>query len=158
MSRLKYLNYLILYFSGILLFLHSCKTNTLNKSNPAAKIEFEKTGCLNKCKAYKLSVSNTGYATYEGILNVTKTGKHAYQLPRKANQNFWRLVNKDSLLKMNESYNYGDEDTQQHFLKYYESGKLTKEVRFGPFPPKQLIRLEKQLDSIAEFSKWKAIR
>lgn len=59
---------------------------------------------------------------------------------------------------MEEAYNYGDEDTQQHFLKYFSDGKLIKEIRFGPFPPAILTQIRQKLDSISESSRWKAIK
>ena len=137
------------------LFFYSCSTHHASKTNFTETIEFEKTECLNKCKAYKISVSSNGYSTYEGVSNVSKIGKYFRQLKKDENDNFWKIINKDSLLKMNEAYNYGDEDTQQHFLNYYSEGKLIKEIRFGPFPPPLLMRIDEKLEAISESGEWK---
>ncbi len=147
------------YLSVILLaLLSSCKTSNVIQNKLTEIIEFEKTGCLNKCKAYKITISNSGYATYEGILNVPRIGKYECTLKKETTNDLWKTINRDSLLKMNASYNYGDEDTQQHFLKYYSDGKLIKEIRFGPFPPALLRQIDQKLDNISESSRWKAIK
>lgn len=139
----------------LIFFFVSCSTQHISKTQVVETIEFEKTGCLNNCKSYKISVSSNGYSTYEGMSNVSKTGKYFRQLKKRENDKFWKIINKDSLLKMNEAYNYGDEDTQQHFLKYYSEGRLIKEIRFGPFPPPLLVLIDKKLDTISEKGRWK---
>ena len=151
----NYLNYLSVI---ILALVSACKTSNVNQSKLVETIELENTGCLNKCKAYKITISNSGYATYEGILNVPRTGKYDCTLKKVITNDLWETINRDSLLKMEEAYNYGDEDTQQHFLKYFSDGKLIKEIRFGPFPPAILTQISQKLDSISESSRWKAIK
>jgi hypothetical protein len=140
---------------AFLLFLFSCYTYSLNKNENTETIEFEKTGCLGKCKIYKIAVSSNGSATYQGISNVSKIGKYFRKLKKGENENLWKIINKDSLLKMNEAYNYGDEDTQQQFLRYFSDGKLIKEIRFGPFPPDNLKQIDSALEVISEKKGWK---
>src|SRR5690349_13802747 len=94
------------------LFFFSCSAH-LTRIKPDETIAFEKTGCLGKCKSYKISVSRNGYSIYEGISNVSKTGKYFRVLKKKENTDFWQIIDQDSLSAMQESYNYGDEDTQQ---------------------------------------------
>ena len=139
-----------------LLFFFSCyNTQHFSKNENTEIIEFEKTGCLGKCKIYKIYVWRNGYATYEGIANVSKTGKYFRKLKKGENENFWKIINKDSLLKMNEAYNYGAEDTQQHFLRYFSGEKLIKAIRFGPFPPDNLKQIDSALEAISEKRGWK---
>jgi len=141
----------------LILFFFSCGVH-LTKIKPDETIEFEKTGCLGKCKSYKIAVSRNGYSTYEGISNVAKIGKYSRKLKKEENEDLWKIVNQDSLSRMRESYNYGDEDTQQHFLKYYSGEKLIKEIRFGPFPPPVLIKIDEKLEVISEASGWKILK
>lgn len=140
---------------AVLLFLFSCYNTQHFSKNEDAKVEFEKTGCLDKCKIYKISVSRNGTAIYQGIDNVSKTGKYFRKLKKSENESLWKIINKDSLLKMNEAYNYGAEDTQQQFLRYFSGGKLIKDIRFGPFPPDNLKQIDSALEAISERKGWK---
>lgn len=136
--------------------LGSCGTKKLS-SEIDESIYLEKTGCLRGCAAYKVSVNKSGSAEFEGISNVARLGKYSLKLSSNENDIIWRLINQDSLLSLKDSYNYGAEDTQQQFLKYYSKGQLVKGVRYGPFPPHYIKKLEEELDRIVQQEGWHKI-
>lgn len=45
-------------------------------------LSIERTPCFGKCKAYRLNVYSSGYATYEGRSNVEKEGMHQAHIGR----------------------------------------------------------------------------
>ena len=53
-------------------------SNTFGGSTPADSLFFslERTPCFGTCKAYRVSVYRSGYATYDGRGNVEKLGQH----------------------------------------------------------------------------------
>ena len=117
------------------------------------RIEFEKTGCLNKCKAYKINIDRKGNAVYEGISNTSMLGKYSRRLSCKENKNLWKLIYSAQLETMKEEYDYGAEDTQQKFLRCYY-GSQVKEIRFGNDVPEVFKKIDAVIEKIVDNKAW----
>lgn len=62
----------------LITLLSSCSSSKELQKEPL--LYFGKTACLGKCPVYDVYVFEDGKVEYEGIKNVSKKGKHSYQL------------------------------------------------------------------------------
>ena len=146
-------------FKGLMRFavailLFSCNLvhySSSKKSNE--RIEFEKTGCLYKCKAYKIKIDFKGNSEFEGMLNTSLLGKYSRKLSKKENTNIWDLIHFAQPETMKSEYDYGAEDSQQKFLRYYSNDKL-KEIRFGNDIPDILKKIDSEIEKIVNGGHW----
>ena len=139
----------------IILFLFFCCVSFQKEQiSKYDHIEFEKSGCLGNCSAYKISIDRKGNAAYEGITNVSFVGNFFCKLSRKENKSLWRLIYSAKPDTMKEEYDYGAEDSQQRFLRCY-SGDKVKEVRFGNNVPDILKKIEADIKKIISGNAWK---
>jgi hypothetical protein len=57
-------------------------TTTAETAADSLVLSIERTPCFGMCKAYRLHVYRSGYATYEGRVNVEKQGMHEARIGR----------------------------------------------------------------------------
>ncbi|MBA3706334.1 MAG: hypothetical protein H0W84_10695 [Bacteroidetes bacterium] len=117
------------------------------------RLEFEKTGCLNKCKSFKINIDRKGNAVYEGMSNTSMLGRYSRRLNCKENKNLWKLIYSARPEAMKEEYDYGAEDTQQKFLRCYFGTKV-KDIRFGNDVPEVLKKIDVFIEKIIDNKGW----
>lgn len=128
----------------------SCRLFNSEQRNAYDKIKFEKSACLNNCKAYFIEIDNKGYARFR------EPGKQErnldFQLTKKEFRDLMRLLTPKKISSLKDEHDFGDEDTQQKFLTLY-SGNKNRVIRFGRAIPDHLKMIEAQFDLIVSAHK-----
>ncbi|MFT4533934.1 MAG: hypothetical protein ACJA1A_002670 [Saprospiraceae bacterium] len=147
--------YITSFAIAISLLAFSCKSNKKAKNINKDEIRFslKKSACFGKCPTYKLTVTQSGYATFEGVANTDKLGIYGKQI---SNEQFKHVVKQ-----------FEDSDFESFPIKFksqiadlpastigYHNGEMYKEVSGKEERPEQVMQLQFLLEKIADSGDW----
>lgn len=119
-------------------------------------LSLERTPCFGTCKAYRLAVYRSGYATYEGRAHVEKMGPHSARIGTDSLGIIVRLAEKHGFFGMEDKYDADVTDLPSTQLRIVADGKDKKVLARVGQPPafKELVsELETLLLPVA----WKPV-
>ena len=128
--------------------MHSCSvTKAKSEKKEIWSIEFEKTGCLDVCQAYTISIESNGQFEYKGNYNVKHLG------PRTG------VLSTEELTELNRSLDtidwedvesaYGNNGEQLKVIGYHTK-TIHKKISYYSGEPQSIKNLERCIDTIID--------
>ncbi len=138
-----------------LLFYASCKSQnpTTDTSQLKPLMEMYKGPCFGYCPVFRLRVYNNRLAEFKGRANVGKLGRHLRFVSKKEFKNLHKAFQKAALWQYDDHYPSNISDLPKVTIQYWE-GERHKQIMGDINRPEAIIRLERQLDSIAFKGEW----
>ncbi len=144
-----------LLFITTLLASACCKPKTNGELYEA--ITIERTGCFGKCPVYRAVIMSNGTATYEGIRDVVRKGKHTTTLKCKAFNTLLKQADDMKFLELADKYpTDGRAIADLPALNIsFNDGKKVKKVLGKQGAPQAYYEFGKAIDAVLNEAKWK---
>jgi hypothetical protein len=150
---MKYLSVLFAYC----FCLFSCKTSQIKNKYEHSSIVMEKTACYGTCPVYRISLSGSGKAIYEGKKYVEKTGKFEKQLSAQQTQKIFSTFEASNFTDFRSEYTEPVTDLPTTYLTFSHRG-FSKTVKDYYNAPAELKKLEKLVEEVANSEGWTEVR
>jgi len=129
---------------------------------PEPVITLRRTACLGTCPVYFLEIFDDGFIRYVGIEFVQYRGEHRAVIPQDAVENLVASFLRADYLSLHDGYEIykdrmGRTWTVTDLPTAYTSlrvGTTKKSVRDYAFAPQRLIKLENEIDRVANTRRW----
>lgn len=104
-------------------------------------MSLERTPCFGPCKAYRIDLYRSGYAVYDGRLNMEKEGRHAARIGADTLRTILALAEEKGFFAMQDKYDAEVTDLPSTFLRIAANGKDKRVMGRVGQPPafKQLV-------------------
>ena len=119
-------------------------------------LSLERTPCFGRCKAFRINVYRSGYATYEGRLNVEKEGMHNGRVGRDTLELLMLEAERVGFFALNDSYDSEVTDLPSAILRVVGNGKDKRVVGRVGTPPAFTQFFEKA-ESLLYPMPWKPV-
>jgi hypothetical protein len=116
----------------------------------------ERTPCFGRCKAYRISVYRSGYAQYEGRLNVEKEGLHDGRIGADTLALLLNEAERIGFFDMKDSYDAEVTDLPSTIVKIYANGKGKRVLARVGTPPAFKAYVE-QVEALLLPVPWKPL-
>jgi len=147
--------YISFFAIVISLLAFSCKSykSVKNIDEGAVRFSLKKSACFGKCPTYKLTINQSGYATFEGIANTNKLGIYGKQIT----DNQFKLLEKafvnSNFVTFPIQFKSQIADLPANTIGYH-NGEAYKEVSGKEERPEQVMQLQFLLEKIADSGNW----
>lgn len=116
----------------------------------------ERTPCFGRCKAYRISIYRSGYAQYEGRLNVEKEGLHEGRIGADTMALLLNEAERIGFFGMKDSYDAEVTDLPSTIVKIYANGKEKRVLARVGTPPALKAYVE-QVEGLLLPVPWKPL-
>lgn len=116
----------------------------------------ERTPCFGRCKAYRINVYRSGYATYEGRMNVEKEGMHEGWVGKDTLDLLLKEAGSVGFFALNDRYDSDVTDLPSSILRVVADGKDKRVVGRIGTPPAFTNYFEKA-ESLLYPMPWKPV-
>ena len=125
-------------------------------------ITLRRTACYGKCPVYSLEIFADGFIRYVGIDFVQYTGEHRAVVPQETVENLVADFLKADYFAFQNRYD-SQKDSKGRIWTWTDLptvitslrvGTMTKSVQDYAFAPRRLIKLEDEIDRIANTKRW----
>lgn len=135
---------------AIVMILFACKTQSKTQSKTdSIIITLAKKSGRGISPEYSLQIYNSGKVIFEGIKNTEKIGKYQKQLDKKAIKTLKKTFIDAKFFDFEDEYTSRILDLPTTYISFSENNK-TKKIRDYHNAPKELKKLEKLIENIAE--------
>ncbi len=139
------------------LMLSNCKmlSKSTNLDELTEIIEMKKGPCFGNCPVFTLTIYNNGVAAYEGERFTDRMGVYTKVLDKETFESIktdFRLAN---FFQFQDAYRAQIPDLQTVTITYWENGR-SKSVLGKDGRPETVVKLEENLDKIANSTGWEA--
>jgi len=117
----------------------------------------ERTPCFGPCKAYRISVYRSGYATFDGILNMEKEGPHAHRIEKKVLEDLLVKAQELGFFDLKDKYDAEVTDLPSTVVRIAANGK-DKTVLGRVGAPSAFKQLVEYAEGVLLPMPWKPIR
>lgn len=114
----------------------------------------QRTACYGKCPVYTVKIYASGYATYEGKMNVEKEGMFASKFSKDELESIGKRVDEIKFFEMNNIYDSNVTDFPSTNV-YANRGGNKKQIINRQAGPEELKELAKLMDDMANTKEWK---
>lgn len=119
-------------------------------------LSFERTPCFGTCKAYRIEVYRSGFATYDGRSNVEKQGKHEARIDEDTMRAILSRAEELGFFGMKDVYDGEVTDLPSTHLRIQANGQNKKVIgRVGQ--PAEFKQLVAYLEELLLPTSWKPV-
>ncbi len=157
----------IFYTCVIVVFTFSCRTTKPDSSftdfpgteSDSLVAYIERTVCFGICPVYSIRIFRSGYVLYNGEKNITPLGKHYLYLTPEQFRAIGEQADAIGYFDLNDAYqNPHLTDFPTVYTEVRFRGKKKKVTHYDADPPRNLVEMEKYLDSLfPPGTEWKAL-
>lgn len=119
-------------------------------------LSLERTPCFGPCKAYRLHVYRSGYATYEGRVNVEREGMHEARVGRDTLETILREAERIGFFSMDDVYDSAVTDLPSTIIRISGNGR-DKQVLGRVGTPAKFLAFAEMIEELLVPMAWKPI-
>jgi hypothetical protein len=116
----------------------------------------ERTPCFGMCKAYRIEVFRSGFATYDGRMNMEKEGRHTARIDKDVLQDALQKAEALGFFGLQDKYDGEVTDLPSTFLRIVANGK-DKKVMGRVGQPQAFRQLVTELEALLLPVPWKPV-
>jgi hypothetical protein len=120
-------------------------------------LSLERTPCFGHCQAYRLHVYRSGYATYEGRVNVELEGMHEARIGRDTLETLLREADRIGFFALDDVYDSEVTDLPSTILRISSNGR-DKQVLGRVGTPAKFMAFVETIEEMILPVAWKPIR
>ena len=133
----------------------SCKSNkqVKNIDKEETRFSLKKSACFGKCPTYKLTIAQSGYATFEGVANTDKLGIYGKQISNDQFKHIVKQFEDSNFESFPVKFQSQIADLPTNTIGYHD-GKVFREISGKEDRPEQVMQLQFLLEKIADSGNW----
>lgn len=116
----------------------------------------ERTPCFGMCKAYRIEVYRSGFATYDGRMNMEKEGRHTARIEKDVLQDALQKAEALGFFGLQDKYDGEVTDLPSTFVRIVANGK-DKKVMGRVGQPQAFRQLVTELEALLLHVPWKPV-
>lgn len=120
-------------------------------------LSMERTPCFGTCKAYRLNIYRSGYATYEGRANVEREGMHEARIGRDTLEAIMKEADRIGFHGLDDVYDSPVTDLPSLIIRVVSNGR-DKEVKGRVGVPPKFRTFAETIEELVLPVAWKPIR